>query len=97
MWGVTTNIPPGGVLVLSTDVSDPFYFPEYSSQPPLPVGANVYALVDSVNYATTYGAVWESDEGNNLFGPVTSTAATGQVAPVGQQGLPASREGLPPR
>jgi hypothetical protein len=63
----------------------------------LPVGANVYALVDSINYATTYGAVQESNEGNNLFGPVTSTASVaGQGAPIGQ-GQPASREGLPPR
>jgi len=75
-WGVTSDIPAGDVLVLIT--GGDYYFPEYSSTPPLPVGANVYALVDSINYGTTYGTVQESNEGNNLFGPVISTAATGQ-------------------
>ena len=97
VWGVTTAIPVGGSLVLTTDASDPYYVPEYSSTPPLPVGASVHALVDSINYATTSGAVWESDEGNNLFGPVRSTAATGEAAPVFKQSQPASREGLPAR
>jgi uridine phosphorylase len=97
VWGVTTAIPVGGSLVLTTDASDPYYVPEYSSTPPLPVGAEVWALVDSVDYSTTYGAVQESDEGNNLYGPVTSTAATGEAAPVFKQSQPASREGLPTR
>ncbi|MFB0534622.1 MAG: hypothetical protein ACETWR_06540, partial [Anaerolineae bacterium] len=96
VWGITTTIPAGGSLVLTTDASDPYYVPEYSSTPLLPVGA-VWALVDSVDYRTTYGAVLESDEGNNLFGPVTSTAATGEAVPVFRQSQPASREGLPPR
>jgi hypothetical protein len=95
-WGVTADIPAGGSLVLTT--GGDYYFPEYSSTPPLPVGADVYALVDSVDYSTTYGAVRESDEDNNLFGPVTSTAGVaGQVAPVVGQGQPASLEELPPR
>ena len=94
VWGVTTSIPAGGSLVLTT--GDAYYFPEYSSTPPLPVGADVYALVDSVDFRTTYGAVPESNEDNNLFGPVTSTAATGQAGPVGQS-QPPSVEGLPPR
>jgi hypothetical protein len=69
-----------------------------STAAPLPVGANVYALVDSVDYSTTYGAVWESNEDNNLFGPVTSTTrVAGEAAPVVDQDQPASREGLPPR
>ncbi|MFB0536776.1 MAG: hypothetical protein ACETWR_17560 [Anaerolineae bacterium] len=97
VWGVTTAIPVGGSLVLTTDASDPYYVPDYSSTPPLPVGAEVWALVDSVDPSTTYGAVQESDEGNNLYGPVTSTAATGEAAPVFRQSQPASREGLPPR
>jgi hypothetical protein len=97
VWGVTTSIPAGGSLTLIT--SGDYYFPEYSSPIPLPVGANVYALVDSINYDTTYGAVRESDEGNNLFGPVTSTTGTPNgVAQVGAQGQPpAVREELPPR
>ncbi|MDH4135408.1 MAG: hypothetical protein OEW09_01640, partial [Anaerolineae bacterium] len=85
-------------LTLVNDASDPYYVPGYSSIPPLPVGVPVYALVDSVDYSTTYGAVQESDEGNNDFGPVTSTASVGSVAePVGRPGQPASMEGLPPR
>jgi murein DD-endopeptidase MepM/ murein hydrolase activator NlpD len=96
VWGVTTSIPPGSSLVLTT--GGDYYFPEYSSPVPLPVGADVYALVDSINYDTTYGVVRESDEDNNLFGPVTSTASVaGEAPPVGHQGQPPSMEGLPPR
>jgi hypothetical protein len=96
VWGVTAPIPAGGSLTLTTDGD--YYFPEYSSTPPLPVGANVYALVDSVDFSTTYGAVPESNEDNNLFGPVTSTAGVAREAvPVGHQGQPPSMEGLPPR
>jgi hypothetical protein len=98
VWGVTTPIPVGGSLTLTNDASDPYYFPGYSSAPPLPVGTNVYTLVDSINYNTTYGAVQEGDEGNNLFGPVVSTAsAAGGAAPVIGQGQPASGEVLPSR
>ncbi len=97
VWGVTTSIPPDGSLVLTNNVSDPYYFPGYSSAPPLPIGADVYALVDSINYSTSYGAVQESNESNNLYGPVTSTAVTGQAAPSARQGPPPSMEGLPTR
>jgi uncharacterized repeat protein (TIGR01451 family) len=96
VWGVTTSIPAGGSLTLTT--GGDYYFEEYSSPTPLPVGANVYALVDSINYATGYGAVRESDENNNLFGPVTSTTGvTGGATRIGGQSQPASREGLPTR
>jgi hypothetical protein len=97
VWGVTTSIPAGGTLVLTT--GGPYYFgPPDSSAPPLPVGANVYALVDSVDYSTTYGAVQESNEGNNLYGPVVSTASVGsKEAPVVGEGQSPSMEGLPPR
>ena len=96
VWGVTTTIQAGDVLTLTT--GGDYYFPEYSSTPPLPVGANVYAFVDSINYSTTYGAVQESNEGNNLFGPETSTASVGgEVGSVGNQGRSPSREGLPSR
>jgi hypothetical protein len=58
----------------------------------------VYALVDSADYSTTYGAVQESNEGNNLFGPVVSTASVGsQAAPVVGEGQPPSVQGLPSR
>jgi uncharacterized repeat protein (TIGR01451 family) len=96
VWGVTTFIPAGGSLTLTT--GGDYYFPEYSSPTPLPVGANVYALVDSVDYNTDYGAVRESNEDNNLFGPVTSTASVaGTTAQIGGQSQPALRKGLPPR
>jgi hypothetical protein len=97
VWGVTSPIPAGGSLTLTNDISDLYYFPVYSSTPPLPVGADVYVLVDSINYRTTYGAVQESDESNNLHGPVTSTAVTGQVASSAGQGPSPSTEGLPAR
>jgi hypothetical protein len=42
VWGVTTNIEVGDVLTLTT--GGDYYFPEYSSPAPLPVGADVYAL-----------------------------------------------------
>ena len=96
VWGVTTSIPAGGSLTLTT--GGEYYFPEYSSSTPLPVEANVYALVDSINHATSYGAVRESDENNNLFGPVISTTGvTGGAARIGGQSQPASRKGLPAR
>ena len=96
VWGVTTSIPAGGSLTLTT--GGDYYFAEYSSPTPLPVEANVYALVDSINYDTTYGAVLERDEDNNLFGPVTSTTGvTSGAVRIGGQSQPVSREGLPNR
>jgi len=97
VWGVTDPIPAGSSLALTT--SGQYYFgPPDSSALPLPVVANVYSLVDSVDYSTTYGAVPESNEGNNLFGLVVSTASVaGGVLPEVGQSQPASRQGLPPR
>jgi uncharacterized repeat protein (TIGR01451 family) len=96
VWGVTTDIPAGDSLTLTT--GDEYYSPEHSSPAPWPVEANVFALVDSINYETTYGAVLESNEDNNLFGPVTSTAdVTGGTVQSGGQSQPAAREGLPTR
>jgi len=51
----------------------------------------VYGLVDSINYATDYGNVWESDEGNNLW-PASGSAG---VQTAGGGG--ASTPGLPQR
>lgn len=75
-WGVTADIPAGDTLTLT--VGDKYYAPQYSSAS-FPAGAQVYGYVDVVNYNTGYGAVRESDEGNNLFGPVTSTADSGAL------------------
>jgi len=44
-----------------------------------PAGMNVYAYVDSINHATTYGNIRESNEANNVFGPVISTAGSGTI------------------
>ncbi|GAB4410284.1 MAG: hypothetical protein Fur0044_03990 [Anaerolineae bacterium] len=91
--GVGLPLDPGESLTLTS--GDAFYFPQFSSAPPLPVGANVFGLVDSVDFSTTFGAVRESNEANNLFGPVLSTAASGP-ATAAQSGTP-SPEGLPDR
>jgi hypothetical protein len=77
-WGVTTDIPVGDSLTLT--VGDAYYFPQYSSAG-FPADVPVYGYVDSVNYATGYGAVWESDEGNNLFGPIDATAGSDGAPP----------------
>lgn len=94
VWGVTTDIPAGATLTLSTN--DPTtFFPQYSSPLPLPVGARVYALVDSVNFATNYGAVRESNEQNNLSQEIISSA--GDAAPVSGQSHSPVPTGLPSR
>jgi hypothetical protein len=96
VWGVTTDILAGDSLTLTT--GDIYYSPKHSSPAPWPVEANVFALVDSINYETTYGAVLESNEDNNLFGPVTPTAnVSGSAVQSGSQSQPATREGLPTR
>lgn len=96
VWGIQgAGLPldPGESLTLT--IGDAFYFPQFSSAPPLPVGANVFGLVDSVDFSTTFGAVRESNEANNLFGPVLSTAASGS-ATAAQSGTPLPG-GLPDR
>jgi hypothetical protein len=54
VWDVTTSVPAGGNLTLTT--GDDYYFPERGSLIPLPVEANVYAQVDR-STEITYGAV----------------------------------------
>ena len=96
VWGVTAEIEPGERLTLTT--ADQYFAPEYSSQPPFPVGTDVYAFVDSVDFSTTHGAVWESNEDNNRFGPVVSAAGTsGAAAAAVRQTGSVSRETLPAR
>jgi hypothetical protein len=68
-WGVTQILTPGETLTLTT--GGPYYT---SGSSVFPVGAQVYAYVDSINYGTAYGNVKESNENNNVFGPVISTA-----------------------
>lgn len=88
-WGVTSILAPGETLSLT--VGGPYYAGGSST---FPAGAQVYAYVDSINYATTYGNVQESNEGNNVFGPVVSTAAGSLPAGAAPQAAPA---GLPER
>jgi hypothetical protein len=65
-------INPGETRVLTLDK---VYFGDNgSSPPPYPVDVDVYARVDSVDFSTNHGAVLESNEDNNLFGPVRSLA-----------------------
>jgi alpha-tubulin suppressor-like RCC1 family protein len=95
VWGVTRPIPAGGTLVLTT--YGDYFFPEYSSALP-PAGAETYALVDSINYGSTSGAVQEADESNNLFGPVISTAGLATVTTLGtDQGQLVPSTALPSR
>ncbi|MCL4301305.1 MAG: hypothetical protein KJ077_36725 [Anaerolineae bacterium] len=97
VWGVTgaglSQLVPGGALTLTTN--DTFYRPDLSSPLPLPVGANVFALADSVDFSTPFGAVLESNEGNNLRGPVISTPGGGP--PAIEPARSPSAKGLPGR
>jgi hypothetical protein len=97
VWGVTgaglSQLTPGGTLTLTTN--GPFYFPNFSSPSPWPVGANVFAQVDSINFNTAYGAVQESNEGNNVSGPDVSTA--GDSPPTTETTKTPSQQGLPSR
>ena len=96
VWGVTAPLPSGESLTLTTGGA--YFFPNLSSATPLPAAVDVYGLVDSVNFTTSYGAVDESDETNNLFGAVTSTGAAGATsASTGIQTTTAASAALPPR
>ncbi|MCP4363204.1 MAG: DUF11 domain-containing protein, partial [Chloroflexi bacterium] len=89
VWGVTKSLAPGESLVLAVDGA--YYYPGKSSSS-FPANAKVYGYVDSINHATSYGNVKETNESNNLFGPVTSSTissvdvTTSQV--IKQTGLP---------
>jgi hypothetical protein len=83
VWGIEQNagnrllnlpLNPGETRTLT--LSNAFFGPKGSSSPPYPPNVDVYALVDSVDFSTTHGAVLESREDNNLFGPVKSTAGS---------------------
>ncbi len=93
VWGVTADIPAGDTLILSSGGA--YYFGPPDSSAGFPVGAQVYAYVDSVNYNTNYGNVQEGNEGNNLFGPTVSTAGNGAAVVSPAESI--SRAGLPQR
>ena len=92
VWGVTQTLQPGEVLILTT--GGDYYYSDLSSSSFI-AGVTVYAYVDSINYATTYGNVQETNENNNLSQPVISTA--GRSAVVTSSAKPASSNDLPPR
>jgi hypothetical protein len=94
VWGITgVTLDPGESLILTSGGA--YYFLNLSS-PFFPAGAQVYAYVDSINYSTSYGNVQESDEGNNVFGPVVSTTGDQGPATGAAVGIP-SLEELPER
>lgn len=70
VWGVTRTLAPGESLTLTSGGA---YYSASHSSASFPAGAQLYALVDSINFSTTYGNVREDNESNNLFGPVVST------------------------
>jgi hypothetical protein len=94
VWGVTKDLAAGESLELVT--GGMYYWgPPTSSPAPWPAGATAWAYVDSVDWATTWGAVREIDEGNNTRSAV-STAA--ENVPAGGQTLAAPAAGnLPQR
>ncbi len=91
-WEVTQSLAAGEVVTLTIGGT---YYDASKSSSSFPSGANVYGYVDSVNYATTYGAVQESNKSNNLSGPVTSTA--GGAMPIVVDGGSVSSGSLPKR
>jgi hypothetical protein len=91
---VTAPLPAGQSITLTS--GGDYFFPNFSSAMPLPVGVEVYGLVDSINFATSYGAVDESNEANNLFGAITSTGG-GVTAAASGDTITASSVELPAR
>jgi hypothetical protein len=113
-WGVTSSatalptllpIAPGEVVTLTT--SGDYYWPSKETiNWPLSQGDAVYAQVDSVNAATTYGAVLENHEMTG--GPYNNVSGQFTVQGLGAKSLPAlspdegqqqdlSQTSLPPR
>jgi hypothetical protein len=96
-WGLDVangGIPvrPGQVITLTLDS------PLFAAGNPFPItpGSNIYAQVDSFG-TYGYGEVDESNENNNVRGPVLSVAGLGSP-PLGRsRGAAFNAEGLPPR
>lgn len=114
VWGITWSgspysptdparralpLEPGEVFTLTTR-GDYYWWAKEGIIWPLPSGATVYAQVDSANAATTYGAVMESNEGNNVSGQfAVQSVGVGSSAKVADGGLEkdVSKTSLPPR
>lgn len=70
-WGIEQTLAPDASLTLT--LNDTFYIPEKSNMPQtIPSDAILYAQVDSANRNVNYGGVMESDETNNVFGPLNT-------------------------
>ncbi|MCB0192557.1 MAG: hypothetical protein KDJ65_11490 [Anaerolineae bacterium] len=93
-WGLSVDnggvpIAVGGTVTLT--LSSPYYG---GGIPPSAANTTLYGQVDSIGLFS-YGAVLESNESNNVFGPTSSTTALGKVSPARQSLLDIS--GLPTR
>ena len=93
-WGL--SVPNGGVPiaaggVVTLTLSSPYYS---GGSPPSSANTTVYGQVDSIGLFS-YGAVQESNESNNVFGPTISTTALGGASAPQQSQFDLS--GLPPR
>ncbi len=63
--------------VITLTIGDGFYRPDESGfSGSIAPGTLVYAQVDAVNLLNTYSGVLESNEENNIVGPVVATAVT---------------------
>lgn len=93
-WGL--SVPNGGIPILPGEsVTLTFSSPYLASPPtPPPAGTTIYGQVDSIG-PFSYGAVDETNEGNNVSGPATSTTALGSQINIGISGF--STGGLPSR
>ena len=76
-WAVTVAINSGETLTLTTNGT--FYQATESQFGTIAPGTPIWVQVDAVNHNTNYGNVIESDETNNIFGPVSSI--TGNAIP----------------
>ncbi|MCB0164665.1 MAG: lamin tail domain-containing protein, partial [Anaerolineae bacterium] len=89
VWGLSgSNLPimPGESRTLTlADAIQFFNSKQVTSDPPYPVEVNVYGYVDSVKVGSGFAAVKESNESNNVFGPVTSGVAGGSTHSVRAQ------------
>ncbi len=80
--------------------NDTHYWPSYSRYDgtfTAPRAYTLYAQVDSLNDATTYGAAYESNEQNNVAGPQTVTVSGGAASQSQRAiGAPPKRPSVPP-
>jgi hypothetical protein len=93
-WGL--SVPNDGIPILPGEtVTLTFASPYFLSPASLPAaGSTIYGQVDSVG-PFSYGAVNETNEGNNVSGPIISTSAAGGPIHTGKSG--SNPGGLPAR